>query len=645
MQDPRELRLVVDAAPIAIVVADAEGRIVLVNDQACRLFAYDEDELLGMPVESLVPQRFRHGHPGMRAGYLAAPTTRAMGVGRDLFGLRKDGTEVPIEIGLNPIATAQGAFTLATIADITERKNAEEHLRLIVEGAPNANIVVDHAGTITLVNAQTERLFGYDRAELLGAPVDMLVPERFRGGHGALRAGYHGTATARLMGAGRDLYGLRKDGTEVPIEIGLSPIRTPKGDFVLTSVVDITERKNAEEMRRERDRALDASNLKSQFVATMSHELRTPLNAIIASAELLSSTTLEERQRAFVETIDESAEALLALISSILDFSKIEAGKLDLEARTFELEALVEGAAGVLTHEARRKDLQLHVYVDPSIPGVLRGDADRLRQILLNLLANAVKFTSSGRVDVRAVPVEMSARHAVVRFEVEDTGIGIDPDIVPKLFEPFVQGDSSSSRRFGGTGLGLSISKRLVELMHGEIGVASEPDHGSLFWFTAHFDHIVEALGEEAGVPAPNATAPGADGAGIAHRVLVAEDNESLREILIHQFAQLGVAASIVANGREAVDAVREGEFGLIFMDCHMPEMDGFAATHAIRAAETGSGRHVPIVAMTANGFREDRDACLAAGMDDYLAKPVRIGDLRGAIDRWIAGEPATGRA
>jgi protein-histidine pros-kinase len=639
MQDPNQLRLVVEAAPIAIVVADAEGRIALVNDQACRLFGYDAGDLLGMPVESLVPPRFRRGHPGMRAEYLAAPTTRAMGVGRDLFGLRKDGTEVPIEIGLNPIATAQGAFTLATIADITERKNAEEHLRLIVERAPNANIVVDHAGIITLVNAQTERLFGYDRTELLGAPVDMLVPERFRGGHGALRASYHGTATARLMGAGRDLYGLRKDGTEVPVEIGLSPIRTPKGDFVLTSVVDITERKNTEEMRRERDRALDASNLKSQFVATMSHELRTPLNAIIASAELLSSTKLEERQRAFVETIDDSAEALLALISSILDFSKIEAGKLDLEARTFELEALVEGAAGVLAHQARQKGLRLHVHVDASIPGVLRGDADRLRQILLNLIANALKFTASGSVVVRAIPVETSSGHAVVRFEVEDTGIGIHPDVVPKLFEPFVQGDSSSSRRFGGTGLGLSISKRLAELMHGEIGVKSEPERGSLFWFTARFDRPSAAAASDPAAASPSARALDRTPMTSVRRVLVAEDNESLREILVHQFAQLGVPVTVVANGREAVDAVRRDDVALLFMDCHMPEMDGFAATRVIRANEDGTARHVPIVAMTANAFREDRDACLAAGMDDYLAKPVRIADLRGMIDRWITEE------
>ncbi|MEO7039141.1 MAG: PAS domain S-box protein [Candidatus Elarobacter sp.] len=752
MQYPEQLRIVIEAAPIAIVVADADGRIASLNEQAARLFGYEREDLLGESVERLVPRQLRGAHADLRAAYLTSPGTRAMGAGRDLFGLRKNGTEVPIEIGLNPISTPEGNFTLAVIADITERRSAEEHLRLIVEGAPNANIVVDHTGKITLVNAQTERLFGYDRGDLLGAPVDKLVPELFRVGHGALRAGYNASPSPRPMGAGRDLYGLRKDGTEVPVEIGLSPIRTPKGEFVLASVVDITERKNAGELRGQRDRALDASHLKSQFVATMSHELRTPLNAIIATAELLSTSALDERQRAFVETIDESAEALLSIISSILDFSKIEAGKLDLEARSFDLESLVEGAATVLARQVRQKDLALHVYVDPSIPTVVRGDAHRLRQILLNLIANAVKFTADGRIIVRAIPVETSSRRATVRFEVEDTGVGIDPEVVPKLFEPFVQADSSSSRQFGGTGLGLSICKRLVELMQGEIGVDSKPGHGSLFWFTATFgrpsavvasrrifgvhalilsgdelfqeittryveawgiatqrartaqeallltqslgfeqhadwiaivdadtvdldaaggmlasggfgrrsvipigsdqrlakplrhsqlfDRIVEALGEEV-APSPPSAEPVAHRADTLMRtVLVAEDNESLREILVHQFAQLGVPVRLVANGKEAVGALQHEPFGVVFMDCHMPEMDGFAATRAIRAAEHGSGRHVPIIAMTASAFKEDREACLAAGMDDYLSKPVRINDLRGMVERWITERP-----
>ena len=304
-----------------------------------------------------------------------------------------------------------------------------EQLRLIIEAAPIAIIVADAGGRITLANHQGAVLFGYGRDELLGMSLEDLVPERFRAAHPGHRAGFLSAPATRAMGSGRDLFGLRKDGTEVPIEIGLSPLTIGELQFTSATVVDITERKSAEEMRRQRDRALDATQLKSQFVATMSHELRTPLNAIIGTAELLSRSALDDRQRAFVETIDESAEALLSIISSILDFSKIEAGKLDLESRSFELEELVEGAAGVLAQQVRQKGLRLHVYVDPAIPGVVRGDADRLRQILLNLIANAVKFTPDGKIIVRALPVETSRRHAIVRFEVEDTGIGVLPTL------------------------------------------------------------------------------------------------------------------------------------------------------------------------------------------------------------------------
>jgi two-component system, sensor histidine kinase and response regulator len=753
MQDPEHLRLVVEAAPIAIVVADAVGRITLVNDEGERLFGYARGEMLGRSIETLIPERFREGHPTLRGEYLDSPATRAMGAGRELFGLRKDGSEVPIEIGLNPIATSEGTFTLAAIIDITERTRGEEHFRSVVEAAPNAMLMVDRAGAITLVNAQTERLFGYAREELLGSPVENLVPERFRGGHFGLREGFHHSPSARSMGAGRDLFGLRKDGTEVPIEIGLNPLSTPQGQFVLASVIDITERKHVEEMRLQRDRAVDASQLKSQFVATMSHELRTPLNAIIGTAELLSGSALDERQRKFVETIDRAAEALLAVISSILDFSKIEAGKVDLETRDFELEAVVAAAAAVLAPQARDKGLTLHAYVDPLIPPVLRGDQDRLGQILLNLIGNAVKFTERGRVVVRALPVASTGRYARVRFEVQDSGIGISDATLPKLFEPFVQADGSSSRSYGGTGLGLSISKRLVELMDGEIGVESTPGNGSMFWFTARFgrptavgssrhiygvralvvsseelfcdivshyveswgmspvcvrdvvqteaarladaydpvdwiaivdaednvtapvvaalradarfgpsrivaigpderlskpfrqsqlfDRIAEALGESNAEPTHPVPVVESNGGG--GTVLIVEDNASLQEILVHQFEQLGIPVKIVSDGTEAVVAVHRERFALVFMDCHMPNMDGFTATRTIRAAETATGGHVPIVAMTANAFKEDREACLAAGMDDYLSKPVRMNDLRTMTQRWMGSVPAGG--
>ncbi len=638
-----------------------------------------------------------------------------------------------------------------------------EHLSLLLDAAPVAIVAVDEAGRIVHSNAQVERLFGYDRADLLGMPVEDLVPERFRGAHPALRASYDAAPAARSMGAGRDLYALRCDGTEMPVEIGLSPISTSQGHFVLATIIDITERKRAEELRlqtvgerrrridaeADRDRALDASQLKSQFVAAMSHELRTPLNAIIGISELLSGNELTDRQRNYVEKINESAEALLGIISNILDFSKIEAGKVHLDVRRFELESIVCGAVDVLAQTARQKGLRLHCFIDPAVPPVLEGDADRLRQILLNLIGNAVKFTTAGRVVVRALAEGSIGSSVTVRFEIDDTGIGIASDVLPKLFEPFVQADDSASRRFGGTGLGLSISRRLVELMGGTIAVTSEVAVGSRFSFTVRFDvapgsspvpHIFgisalvatedEMLAEilesylsswaipsvkvrsvedalkilDAGriaasyiaiveVPGNGSAAlsdafagpcglePGrvitigpdealrrpvrasrffdrivetvsrVDGAGQERNegaqrqtawenpptVLVAEDSTAMHEVLINQFEQLGVGVTIVGDGAQAVAAVERGTFDLVFMDCQMPSVDGFEATRLIRNAEKGSARHIPIVAMTANAFKEDRDACLVAGMDDYLSKPVRLKSINEMLHKWYS--------
>jgi PAS domain S-box-containing protein len=641
-----------------------------------------------------------------------------------------------------------------------ESREKENLLTAVIEGSPYAKILVDGRGRIALVNAQTERLFGYARAELLGQSIEMLVPERFRHGHPELRDSFGASPVARPMGAGRDLYGRRKDGSEMPIEIGLNPVVTDSARFTLAAINDITERRRAEELRRlhsgmqqhaaeleELNRELaSASRFKTQFVATMSHELRTPLSAIIGAAEMLGRSKLDERAQISVRTIAEAAEALFALINSVLDFSKIEAGKLELQSAAFDVESVLEGAADVLAQIARDRRTTLYTYVEPGLPP-LRGDADRLRQILLNLLGNAVKFTEGGHVVARVFSRSLAPDGVALRFEVQDTGIGIAGDVVSRLFEPFVQADESTSRRFGGTGLGLSIAKRLVELMGGEIGVNSEPGRGSLFWFTAEFepaaelpvsrraldglggivlsgddtfaeiverymaswsmasrrafsrDDVVDALqahelpgwvaivdlddlgvadigvtvdimrailperviavGSEAGLrkpvrqsqlfdaivravgpklpahplPAPPA-APVAEPRS-SGPVLVAEDNVRLQRLLQIQFDDLGVPVQFVSDGRQAVEAVRRERYAMVFMDCQMPNLDGLAATREIRAAERESGGHVPITAMTANAFAEDRVACLEAGMDDYLAKPVRLADLRAMLERW----------
>ncbi len=515
----------------------------------------------------------------------------------------------------------------------------EPLLSAVIEGSPYAKVLVGNGGRIVLVNAQAELLFGYTRAEFFELSIEMLVPERFRRGHAGLRDHFNASPEARPMGAGRDLFGRRKDATEFPIEIGLNPVTTGGETFTLAAISDITERKRGEALRvehalvqrhatelEELNRELaNASRFKTEFVATMSHELRTPLSAIIGAAELLGTAELDARARLTVQTISEAAEALFGLINSVLDFSKIEAGKMDLDLSTLTISSVVERAVDVVAQLAREKGVTLEAIVEPDLP-LVYGDRDRLRQIVLNLLANAVKFTDAGRITVRAVAIERTDTLAVVRFEVRDSGIGIAADVIPQLFEPFAQADRSPSRKFGGTGLGLSISKRLVALMGGAIGVESTPGAGSTFWFVVPFACAAVAPPAHA-VPAaaPIAT----------NTILVAEDNVPLQRLLKLQFDELGQNVTFVADGKAALDAVARERFAMIFMDCQMPELDGLEATKRIRDTERARGGHVPIAAMTANAFAEDRAACLAAGMDDYLPKPVRLADLRSMIERW----------
>ena len=555
-----------------------------------------------------------------------------------------DGKLPPDTERLTAILTALESIDTATKgirpASGVPGREKEQLLSAVIEGSPYAKVLVNTRGAIVLVNAQAEQMFGYTRLELLDASIDMLVPERFGRGQPILRSAFNDAPAARPVGAGRELYGRRKDASEFPIEIGLNPISTGGETFTLAAISDITERKRGEELRlahagvqqhaaelEELNRELaNASRFKTEFVATMSHELRTPLSAIIGAAELLGASQLDARARITVQTIAEAAEGLFALINSVLDFSKIEAGKMDLHPSVFDVKFVVNAAADVVAQSARAKGLTLDVSVDPGLPAV-SGDRDLLRQILLNFLANAVKFTDAGTVAVRAVVGDASAEPITIEFEVQDSGIGIEPDVVLRLFEPFAQADRSATRKFGGTGLGLSISKRLVELMGGKIGVRSEPGAGSTFWFSVPF--------ARAGVTDARRATSGAEAFALNDSVLVAEDNEPLQRLLRLQFDELGVPVRFVSDGQAALDAIGSERFAMVFMDCQMPKLDGLEATKRIRLLEQTGGGHVPIAAMTANAFAEDRAACLAAGMDDYLAKPVKLADLRAMIDRW----------
>ena len=491
--------------------------------------------------------------------------------------------------------------------------------------------VLDNRANFIDVNEAYCRMMGYERSRLLTMRITDLESI-------ATQAQIQ-KQIARIIGTGQERFETRhrhRAGHWVDLEITVTAINAKR---LVAFLRDISERKRAEHALLQAKTMAESANLaKTQFLATMSHELRTPMSGILGMAQLLMAPDLSTADRLeYTRTVLDSGQVLLVLLNDILDLARIEAGRLEIKASSMNPEQLCQDISSLFAASARRKQLQVNCrWLGPPGQAYL-GDSVRLRQMLSNLLSNAVKFTEVGHIDIEAAEVGRVDEQATLEFSVTDTGIGIDDAKLALLFQPFSQLDTSNTRRHGGSGLGLYIVQNLAQLMGGSVGVEARPGEGSRFWFrvqaTPTIDLAIEDTGRHRTV-APDASFP-ATTAG--YRVMVVEDNPMVRKVIDAMLTKSHLHISAFANGQEALAAITEGaDPQIVLMDCHMPVMDGYAATLAIREWEQANARpRVPIVALTAGAFDQDRDKCFAVGMDDFLPKPIALADLLHAIDNW----------
>ena len=508
-------------------------------------------------------------------------------------------------------------------------KKVEEKFKGFLESLPDAIIIVNSDGIIQIVNSQTETLFGYKREEIIGQEVEKLMPAHHRDAHHAHRKTFWDNPTSRAMGApGRALFAKRKDGSEFPVTISLNKLDIEEGVFVLAAIRDVSYQKQIEKELTEakvfaelatgiaevaQEKAESAMKAKQQFLANMSHEIRTPMTAIIGFSKVALKTDLTEKQREYISAIKTSSDSLLVLINDILDLAKVDAGKMTFEQTAFKMESDISAMLNLFDLKFKEKNLELIKEYDSNIPKILLGDSVRLNQIILNLVSNAIKFTTKGKITVSVRLISEDEDKTTIEFSVSDTGIGLAENMISTIFENFQQATSSTARLFGGTGLGLAIVKQLVERQGGTINVKSKINEGSTFSFLLSFQKTKAEIELDSEIVKLNSEIK-------KIKVLVVEDlalNQLLMKILLDDF---GFEREIAENGKVAIEKLQTKTYDIILMDLQMPEMNGFEATDYIRNKMNSK---IPIIALTADVTADDLAQCKAIGMNDHIAKPI----------------------
>ncbi|MEY4718455.1 MAG: hypothetical protein RL563_1073, partial [Pseudomonadota bacterium] len=601
------------AVPDGVFVAQGE-RFVFCNPSMAKLIGYSVDEFVGLTFQQVVAPKFLQT---WKQRFESRIEGRDLSENVELQLMCKNGAHLWVELRANLTQFDGRNAALAVVRDITERRRSEERLDSIFRSAPIPLFMVDDHKNIVLANSQALLLFGYEFHELIGQSINTLLPSRAHAAHSTSVSQYLLAPETRVMGAGRELSAIRKNGEEFPVEVGLGPIQTSEGNFVLATVIDISDQKQAQALLIDAKLKSEvASRAKSDFLANMSHEIRTPMNAIIGLTQLTLDTNLTTKQREYLQKVHTSSRALLNILDDILDYSKIEAGKLKMENVSFDLEDTLRAMTDLFSAQIEKKGLELFIETDSRIRHYLQGDPFRLGQILNNLVGNAIKFTEQGEIHVQVEFIGQDNQAIELRFSVRDTGIGMTEDQSSQLFAAFTQADTSISRKYGGSGLGLTISRKLIQMMGGDIHFCSTPGLGSTFTFNAHF-----GLSDAQSV---------IDSSIHPMRVLLVDDQETSLTILEQYLQNWDFDVSTTVSGLEAIDKLtladhQDQAFELLIVDWKMPELDGLCLIRQTEALfSSGSLSRMPhIIMMTAH----DKELLLKEAndtrIDSLLEKPV----------------------